>query len=373
MTTQDTSVNKVDQVDNNIEQDLKALYSAIRDVIDQTIVTGEEEKITMTFFIMASWFPESFDYYPYLNITSPTAGSGKSTCLEVIGAMALNPLMASNATPPAIFRALAKEWTTLLLDEAENFALDRGGDLVAILNSGHKPATARVVRCKEEKGDYESKTFFTGGFKVIAGLPSNMINTLRTRSIEIIMQTKLKSQRVTRLSRLQPQIIEDIKTQLTTLKDSTLINTMLIATEAPEIFDNRKKDKWEALFLIAELTGSPEKEELLEAAKRFEDEQEEPDVGIQILADIKQVLDDLKAHRIQSDHLYQRMLELRNGEWKKYDYGRGLSKRELQKRIRTFGVKTERFKHGGKSVTGYNSSQFHDSWTRYLPEEDTPE
>lgn len=373
MTTKDTSVNEVDRVDNKTAQELKVLCGAIKDVIDQTIVTGEDEKITMTFFIMASWFPESFDYYPYLNITSPTAGSGKSTCLEVIGAMAHNPLMASNATPPAIFRALARQWTTLLLDEAENFALDRGGDLVAILNSGHKAATANVIRCKEENGDYESKTFFTGGFKVIAGLPSNMINTLRTRSIEIIMQTKLRSQQITRVSKLDPAKIEDTKTRLANLRDSREVTEQLVLVEAPDVFDNRKKDKWEALFLIAELTGSPEKEALIEAAKRLEDEMEELDVGIQILADIKQVLDELNTQRIPSDHLHKKVLELRHGEWKKYDYGRGLSKNELQKRIRTFGVRTERFKYGGKSVTGYLSSQFHDSWNRYLPEEETPE
>lgn len=365
--------NKVDQVDINVEQELKELYGAIKDVIDQTIITGEDEKTTMTFFIMASWFPEAFDYYPYLNITSPTPGSGKSTCLEVIGALALNPLMASNATPPAIFRALAKEWTTLLLDEADNLGLDRPGDLAAILNSGHKRSTANVVRCKEEDRDYVSKSFFTGGFKVIAGLPAGMLKTLQSRSIEIIMQTKLQTQKVTRLSRLNSNIIDTIKTGLTALRESPVVIDRLRQTEGPDVFDNRVKDKWEALLLVAELIGSPEKDSLLNAARNLEDDVEEPDVAIQLLSDIKQVLHELKTHRIQSDHLHKKLLELRNGEWRKYDYGRGLLKPELQKRIRSFGVKTEKFKLGGKTVTGYNSHQFHDAWNRYLPEDTSTE
>lgn len=373
MTTQDTSVNKVDQVDNNTEQELKALYGAIRDVIDQTIVTGEDEKVTMTFFIMASWFPESFDYYPYLHITSPTAGSGKSTCLEVIGAMVINPLIASNASSASIFRALAKDWITLLLDEVETFNLTQGSDLVGIINSGHKKSTATVLRCGIEREGFDPKGFFVGGFKVISGLPSDISKSLLTRFIEIIMQVKPKDQEVMRLSKIDSQIFDDIATRFKTLRDSGQVAKKLRLLEAPKVFGNRKNDKWEALFLIGELTGSPEKEVLIEAAKRIDDEQEEPDLGIQILSDIKQIMDDLKAPRIPSDALYQQMQKLRDGEWKKYDYGRGLSKNELQKRIRTFGVKTERFKHGGKSVTGYTSSQFHDSWRRYLPEEDTPE
>jgi len=136
----------------------------------------------------------AFAYSPRLAITSAERRCGKTTLLDVLGCLAPRPLQTANATAPAIFRTIELLTPTLLIDEADTF-LKRNDELRGVLNSGHRKATASVLRLDGD--DHVPRTFGTWAPTAIAMIGS-LPDTLADRSIEIRLRRRLASEPLTR-------------------------------------------------------------------------------------------------------------------------------------------------------------------------------
>ena len=93
---------------------------------------------------------------PRLVVDSPVHGAGKTTCLEHIGRLSLNPVqMASLSSPALLTRMLDAGMRTILIDEADR-SLDPKKDgveeLLAVLNSGYKRGGTRPVLTPTKDG-----------------------------------------------------------------------------------------------------------------------------------------------------------------------------------------------------------------------------
>ena len=138
---------------------------------------------------------DCFCISPVLAATSPTPECGKTTFLEFLSGVCPKALNVSNVTAASLFRGVDKYAPTFLLDEGDTY-LRVNDDLRAILNSGHKRSSARVLRC--EGDNHEPRWFSTWCPKAI-GLIGALPATLASRSIHIELQRKLPREVVRRL------------------------------------------------------------------------------------------------------------------------------------------------------------------------------
>lgn len=79
---------------------------------------------------------DAFTIAPMLALVSPEKRCGKTTTLDVVGALVPRKLPAANISPAALYRTVETVTPTLLVDEADAF-LNRNEDLRGILNAGH--------------------------------------------------------------------------------------------------------------------------------------------------------------------------------------------------------------------------------------------
>src|SRR4051794_10583601 len=138
---------------------------------------------------------------PYLLYLSPEKRSGKTRAQEVDELLVARPWRVTGASEAAIFRKIAKDRPTLLLDEIDaifgSFS-ERTEPLRAILNAGNRPG-ATVVRCVGEKGD-QVRDFPIFCAKALAGIDTGRLpDTIRDRSIKIAMRRRTTAEPVARL------------------------------------------------------------------------------------------------------------------------------------------------------------------------------
>ncbi|WP_165421268.1 hypothetical protein [Bradyrhizobium sp. Leo170] len=143
------------------EVDGVEVADAIAAAIRQYVVLDDHAKHAAACWILHAHLVECFLISPRLSVMSATKGCGKSTMLDAASRLVPRPLLASNVSSSAIFRAVEKFRPTLLCDEADTYWGRQGDDsLRGILNSGHRKGGA-VLRTAGD--DHEPRMFSTFG------------------------------------------------------------------------------------------------------------------------------------------------------------------------------------------------------------------
>jgi len=136
---------------------------------------------------------------PRLALLSPLPECGKTTALSILSRLVPKPLTASNVSSAVIYRVIEERQPTLLMDEADTY-LEGKDDLRGILNSGHTPETAFVLRCVGQ--DHEPKSFSTWTPMAIAKI-GPLPDTLASRSFIIPMHRRRADEHVEKLDALR--------------------------------------------------------------------------------------------------------------------------------------------------------------------------
>lgn len=126
-----------------------ATLSAVREAIQRFVVLGEHEAVAVSLFVFHTWAFAAAPATPYLLVVSPEKRSGKSRLLEVLELLVARPWRVAGASEPAMFRKIAQQQPTLLLDEIDAIFGSNGErtePLRAMLNAGNRPGTC-VARC----------------------------------------------------------------------------------------------------------------------------------------------------------------------------------------------------------------------------------
>jgi hypothetical protein len=152
---------------------------------------------------MALWimFAHAFnvaDVSPRLALLSPIHECGKTTALTVLHQLVPKPLQVGNTSSAAIFRIIQERQPTLLLDEMDTY-LDGNDPLRGILNSGHTPESAVVLRNTVVGDTYKPECFSTWTPIALARI-GRLAPTLASRSIIIPMRRKRPDEQKVRLS-----------------------------------------------------------------------------------------------------------------------------------------------------------------------------
>jgi putative DNA primase/helicase len=171
------------------------LLDELRAAVARHVILPPHAPEAIALWILHTWSHDAADSSPILLLTSPEKRCGKTQALSVLARLVSKPLAAANISAAALFRAVEKWRPTLLIDEADTFAVEND-ELRGLLNSGHSRATARAVRTVGD--DHEPRSFSTWAPKAIACI-GKLRDTITDRSIEIRMKRKQRSEAVARL------------------------------------------------------------------------------------------------------------------------------------------------------------------------------
>lgn len=97
--------------------------------------------------------------------------------------------------------------------------------------------------------------------------------------------------------------------------------------------------------------------------------EKDDDVDTLLLGDIRDAFDHFAADRLASEQLVNRLAELEGRPWAELNHGKPMTKFQLSKRLKKYGISSGTIRTGKASETlkGYHRNAFDDVFARYLP------
>jgi Protein of unknown function (DUF3631) len=345
---------------------------ATRAFVRRYVVLSDEQADAIALLVLHTHAYEALGITPYLVITSPEKRSGKTRLLEVLRLLVREPLLSGSISAASLARIVDAKHPTLLLDESD--ATFSGNSewaeaLRGVLNDGYY-AGGSYVRCDGPHNNV--KTFSTFCPKVIAGiegLKGRLPETVTDRGIRIRMHRKTAGEPVERFRRrdVGPEA-EELKANIDkwAAYSKDHLATWYVE-EIPEL-DDRAFDIWEPLLAIAERVGGDWPDRARQAALALSGQRDTEDgsVGIQLLADIRQVFENY-GDRISTADLRAALIALEDSPWGDWRAGKPITPQAFSRMVRNLdGPKVGPVKVDGVKVNGYKREQFEWLFERYL-------
>jgi hypothetical protein len=315
---------------------------------------SEWEAIAVALWVIFAHAHNEFVFSPYLAVSSPTPGCGKTRLLTVINELVPNPLAGSSLTAATIYHS--EGTPTLLADELHGW-VHKDKDLRGILNSGHDRKFAYVLRTVNAgNGQRRTERFSTWMPKALAGL-GGLSPELARRSIHIRLQKKLPGEKTQDPNQ---QELHNLHRMIVRWVADRLNHFRRLDPEMPASLHNSARDNWKPLVTIAELAGGNWAARAREAATTIEASSEDDDLRIVWLANFRRAFEEFRADYLPAKRVVKHAVE--TGE------GTQLSDKALADLMRLFRIKPK-FRRVGKAKPArlYAKADFEDAWARYLP------
>jgi hypothetical protein len=347
---------------------LAGLLDDLGGFIRRYVVMTAEQICFLALWAFHTHAIDAADATPYPDVNSPEPQSGKTLTLEALELIVARPVMiAAGTTAAALARSAAKAPTqTILLDESDNtFKRDREfvATLTQIINAGYR-RSGRALLCLPP--DWEPSYLSVFGPKAIGGI-GKLPDTVASRAVPIELKRKRRDEKVERFRRRAAEALaKPLLLAAAALAAEHVDELRGAEPELPDELSDRQQDCWEPLLAIADLAGGDwpgrarEAAVVLAGARVIDDASS----GVQLLANIRDLFPD---DRISCAGLVDALNvsdQLPYGGWNE---GRGITTRELGKKLQPYGVKAKKIRLGEKTVNGYEHDQFKDAWSRYLP------
>ena len=338
------------------------------------------------------------DTAPIFFVVAPTKRCGKTRMERVIKRLARKPLMASNANPAFLARAIEKHRPTVLIDEFDAMAAGDQAMAEALrgqLNSSFDRDGAKVGKCVPlPGGGYDEREFSTWAATWIAGI-RKIPDTVEDRSVVLRLKRKLSSEKVARfrgrdgaeLTVLKRKIIRFVADNEQRLRD--------IEPDMPEALNaagDRATDAWEPLIAIADVAGGDWPQRARNAALticQVDDEEDvERNIHTVLLADIRHIFARLPprdgaAHaagagrpadgpRLFTRQLLDELIGLEERPWGAWGKAqKPLTDTGLAGLLRPYRIRSNTVRGEGNDRNvvgkGYYLRSFEDAFSRYLP------
>lgn len=339
------------------------LLNRIEKIIDIHIACEPSTRIATTLWILFTWAIEAMQIAPIACITAPEKRCGKTQLLTLIGELCYKPLPTSNISSAALFRAIDYWKPTLLIDEADAF-LKNNEDLRSIINAGHSRKNAYAIRCDGEEN--KPATFCVWGAKAISGI-GRLPETIEDRSILLRLRRKLPSEKKQRLRQTSTHEWHEIRRMCFRWIQDNFETIQNIYPAMPSQLNDRAQDNWEALFKIAQTAGSEWLEKANLAALTINNlEMDTPNSNEQLLTDIKKILAQIDGDKLFGCDLLNDLIADPENIWATYDHGNPMTRYQLNKKLREFGIRSKDVNIDRSVKKGYETKQFKEAFLRYL-------
>ncbi|MGO9443827.1 MAG: DUF3631 domain-containing protein, partial [Thiobacillaceae bacterium] len=386
------------------------LLTHIEAVIKKHVILSDPAAAALAVWVLHTWTFELRDIVAYVAIESPEKRCGKTTLLSVLAAMARKPLIASNVTLGALFRAIDTCRPTLFIDEADTF-LAGNGTMRGIINSGNTWRTAYVLRLSASRrirrtatqppfpdrpltpslspdggeggvspGEGESvhsqstpesretglKKYSCWCPKVIAMI-GQVPDTIADRSIVVPMSRKLVTETCAPLAELNTA---EIKAKCARFA----LDARDAVAQSPKIrgegLNDRAADTFDPLYVIARLAGDGWEHKLHAAALALNAAAQSNNSGAELLLDILCIFIQSGREKILIRDLAVTLREGGHGMKSfalKYS---DINEHRISQILRSYGVKTTTVRDGKQVGRGYGLTQFQHTISRYVPVDD---
>lgn len=349
--------------------DTAVLLDEIHHTIGRFIICEPETTIAATLWTAFTWFIDVVQVAPLAVITAPEKRCGKTQLLDLIGRLSKRPLVASNISSAAVYRAIDAYRVTLLIDEADAF-MKENEELRGVINSGHTRTSAYVIRTVGD--NHEPRQFSTWGAKAISGIGA-LPETIMDRAIILELRRKLPSESVGRLRHAPGDLFSTLVRKLARFARDHEHRVHVARPHIPEALNDRAQDNWEPLLAIADIAGGHWPETARKAAIKISGGGSEPmSTGAELLADIKAAFDSDNSKRLAITSLIERLTADEMGPWAIWNRGKAITPRQLGKRLQEYSIAARTLRFGASTMKGFERAQFEDAWARYLPAPEDP-
>ena len=196
---------------------------------------------------------------PRLQIDSVIFGSGKTTVLDHLQRLCLNPVQAASVSSPALIpRMLEIDVRTLLLDEIDrSLRSDKPGveDIFAILNSGYRSGATRPVLVPAKGGGWEMKDMSTYAPIAMAGNSPNLPADTVSRSLRILLMPDLNGTVEDSDWEMIADDAERLRSKIAAWADTVRAQVKGMVVDLPDKCIGRSKEKWRPLKRVAVAAG----------------------------------------------------------------------------------------------------------------------
>lgn len=276
------------------------LMNEVRTWLGTYILTATPEDLDMltlwaahTHLVNETWST------PRLLLDSPMPGSGKTTVLDHLNRLCLNPVQAASLSSPSLLaRLLEAGPRTILIDEADRTLspkADGVGELLAVLNSGYRRGASRPVLVPDKEEGWIAREMSTFGPVVMAGNAPDLPPDTRSRCTRVMLMPDLHGEVSDSNWQAIGPAAEDLGNRLFDWADSV---RDAVANDTPELPDGlrgRNRERWEPLLRVARAAGGVWPAKCLELIHRdMEGQREEREAGLDRRPRHMQLLEDLR-------------------------------------------------------------------------------
>lgn len=329
------------------------------------IVADDADIVAMALWCVAAHAIDAFAIAPFLNLSSPEKGCGKSTTLTVLSYLLPRPLLSGNVTPASIFRAIDRYKPTFLIDEADTFQ-NLNEELRGLLNASHLRASAQVIRTCGE--DHEPRAFSTWCPKAIS-LIGRLPDTLTDRSIVIEMKRRKSDETCERFSAIEPHPELDLLASKIARWVKDNIEALRQARPTIKGIDNRLYDNWLPLLAVADVAGSKWPHWTRIAAGFFATKAtDSPSIKVELLIDMTAVM--AGKDSMFSEDVVKALANMSDRPWSEWKHGKSITQVQLSRLLKGFGIKPGTIRIDSDTAKGYYTADVVTACNRYAPTAD---
>jgi hypothetical protein len=358
--------------------DLAGLLDDVELFLRRFVVVDDAQAAAATLWVLHTWAIRVAYATPYLFAYSAEPESGKTRLLEVLRELVRSPLLTMNISDAALFRAIDSRKPTLFFDEVDAVfspkARERGhrDDLRALLNAGYRRGEFVLRMGGGNNTQLEQFAVFCP--KALAGL-GTLPPTLASRCIRIEMKRRHKGEPV------EDFFPGDLATETKDFRDqlaawaASAVETLSAARPARvDGLRDRTNEVWRPLLAIAELAGEAWGARARRAAVALAGgDDEDPSLGLLLLADIRTIFEKRKAERLATVDLVWYLGEHEESPWlewwidQKTNEPLRTAPRRLAQLLKPYGIRSTTVRvDDERTPKGYKREDFVDAWERFL-------
>jgi len=348
------------------EVDGAQLLEEITETFKRFLILPDFGAEAMSLWILHCWAIDAAYISPLFILESPEKRCGKTTALNLLGALGPKPIPASSISPASLFRAVEKYQPLLLIDEADR-ALKKSEELNCIINASHNRNSAVVIRTVGE--DHEPRMFRTWCPKAIAAI-GQLQGTLEDRGIILHMRRKAPGEKVDRLRGDRLSEFEPLRQKAFRWTQDNIQTLAVADPETPEKLHDRAADNWRVLIAICDLVSGVWPEIGRTAAVEITgiDTDDDAGIAVELLSDIRDIFNKQETEKLFSKEIVEQLAAMEEKPWTAFGKKeKPISPNQLSWLLKRFKIRSGTIRTSTETAKGYYKKDFEDSWMRYLP------
>jgi putative DNA primase/helicase len=188
-----------------------------------------------------------------------------------------------------------------------------------------------------------------------------------SRCIKLKLSRKTKTDKVERLPRCDSPH-KDLQCKCARWAKDHFEELQMAKPDLPDQLGDRAQDSWEPLLAIADMAGGEWPKLAREAALAISGSEDEADIRIELLADLRSLFASSAVDFLESEHIVKELIELEGRPWAEFKGGKPLTKNQLARLLKAFEIKPEKRRSGLHTQRGYWLKSFSSTFETYLPE-----